>query len=1075
MRDVLRPLILRGWRELANVEALALSLSLEDLYLAVLVGARLLEVRLRPELRGTESLRGMWEVADVLDRDGLADPAELQQLQITIRSEAVPQSLLRAIVATVTDRYYGLRSLGLASVHERQGVARQLVAVPALPGLAEDDDTKLALVRTWIMQWIGPNAGVWFQNMDPSWWQTRGGVKPHTGKFASLDRWLTDKETRKTFEHEWLPILRERLCEPIGDKYRIRATTLALDLGKDWGYCQACRTTQRPFPGSTKCVNCGRDRVQEIDPDRDQVFVARKGYYRASATRALATPPETPISIIAAEHTAQLNAAQADDVFSKAEEHELLFQDLDIGIPAPGEQSRTAIDVLSCTTTMEVGIDIGTLSGVALRNMPPSRASYQQRSGRAGRRGNAVATVIAFGSADSHDEHYFSEPDAMIRGRVDDPILTLDNPDIARRHVTAYLFQRYHVARLPEIAPDDQPQLFEVLGTVDGFVRGDSPLSRTGLETWLRENEADLVADVERWLPAELAQSARDQLLGDLVDATLRIIDQALDEPGLSPSGSADGTSVTGETDTAEVTEGAAETGEEKGAPERAETNLLDRLLYKGVLPRYAFPTDVVSFYVFDRDRSTRFRPEFQYAPSQGLPTALTQYAPSKRVWIDGKEWRSGALYSPMFDERIWAWRDRRLYFECTNCHYATTAGPDEAERGEIRDCPACGSDHFGPARNWMRPPGFAHPVTWEEETSPDDQPAVSYATRAKLMAAGPAGTEEWRDVTSGISTHYERTQLLVTNTGPRDEGYSYCTLCGVIGPTAMPNSVSGGHPKPYPNDREPTCDGAVTRSLVLGTDFISDVLLIRLVVASPLTLRPGALATDVALRTLADAITIAATRSLQIEAGELQAEYRPALTAGGRAGTEAEIYVYDTLPGGAGFARRVGELGRSLLEDTIGLLEDCPGGCDRSCYRCLRAFGNRFEHNLLDRYVAASLLRYLVNGEHPALNVTRIELAEDRLFADLSRQGVTGVEFARHQEIEIPGVGMVKAPILVRADGRETVVGVHGPLTPDYTSDETLRAAKEFGAAVPVHLVDEIVISHNLPTASKRILDAVT
>jgi uncharacterized protein (DUF433 family) len=104
---------------------------------------------------------------------------------------------------------------------------------------------------------------------------------------------------------------------------------------------------------------------------------------------ALRQPPREPMALIAAEHTAQLNAAQGEDVFSRAEEHELLFQDM---LPARGRKAHraTAIDVLSSTTTMEVGIDIGTLSGLALRNMPPGRANYQQRSGRAGRRGKPV-------------------------------------------------------------------------------------------------------------------------------------------------------------------------------------------------------------------------------------------------------------------------------------------------------------------------------------------------------------------------------------------------------------------------------------------------------------------------------------------------------------------------------------------------------------------------------------------------------------------------------------------------------------------------------------------------------------
>lgn len=1086
MQDVLRPLMLRGWRELEAVEALAPLLTLEDLYLAVLIGARLLEVRLRPELKGTESLQAMRDVADVLGRGGLDDPTELHQLWGEVRNATVPQSLLRGIVTTVVDRYYGLPSLALGALRERRTLSKRLLELPDLPGVAETDEQRLALVRVWIAQWTGSRAGVWFQNMNPSWWQTRRGVRPHSGKFAALGRWVSDKEAQKLFEREWLPLLLEWFCELVApNSYRMRAATLALHLTGSWGYCQACRTTQPPFPGSARCINCGRERVEPIDPDHDPVFAARKGYYRASSVRALAADPEPPMAIIAAEHTAQLNAAQADEVFSKAEEHELLFQDVDVGIPVPGEQPLTAIDLLSCTTTMEVGIDIGTLSGVALRNMPPSRASYQQRSGRAGRRGNAVATVVAFGSADSHDEHYFAEPDAMIRGQVDDPVLTLDNPEIARRHITAFLFQRYHAERLPHIHPDDQPHLFEVLGSVGGFLGTDSPLNRSDFESWLREHEDDLGAEVADWLPVEIAPTDRQRLLEDLVDATLRAVDSAIGatrsngsgpEPDQADDGEDDAGPDDAEADDATVADAPSEEGEERATPERATGKLLDRLLYKGVLPRYAFPTDVVSFHVFDRERSTRFRPQYRYAPSQGLAAALSQYAPGKRVWIDGKEWRSGALFSPMSDDRFEAWRDRQLYFECAVCHYAATETYEQADRNEIRDCPACGSDRFGPAMNWMTPPGFAHPHSWEEETSPDDQPALSYATRAKLIAPGPADPDDWREITARIREHYQRRPLLVTNTGPRREGYSYCTRCGLIGPTAIPSSaLAGPHPKPYPDDKEPTCEGAVTRGLVLGTDFISDVLLIAVNVDAPLTLRPGALATDVALRTLAEAITIAATTRLEIDVGELQAEYRPALTQAGQAGLEAEIYLYDTLAGGAGFARRVADLGASVFEDTIRLLEGCPAGCDASCYRCLRSFKNRFEHDLLDRHLGASLLRYLVRGEEPQLNELRIEQAADRLFADLSRQGLDGTDFQRHTTVEIAGIGEVKAPIVASSDSRELIVAIHGPLTPDHPADEGLINAKEYGAAVPVLLVDEIVISRNLPAATQSVLEAIT
>ncbi len=1068
-QDALRPLLVAGFKRLQGVNLLASHLSLEDLYLAVLIAANELCVRLRPELKAGESFHAE-EIVDEKIRSGsLMSDAAMLDLFMAIRNEASPEALLQSIVKCLSDRYYGLEALALASIVERKVHSSVLEKLPDIPNRVTTPEQKLALARFWLRCW--QRSGFWLSKMPIDWFQK--SVNQHSGNFKEIDKWLADKTSRVLFQKQWLPRLLALFTDPMAaDKYRLKGGELSLRVGGDWAYCTACKTTQRPFPGSAQCVNCGKESAVLIDPDNDRVFSARKGFYRESTVGALQKPPVSPVVLIAAEHTAQLNSAHSDQIFSKAEENELLFQDVDLGIDDKGLE-RPAIDVLSCTTTMEVGIDIGTLTGVSLRNMPPARANYQQRAGRAGRRGNAVATVTAFGSADSHDEHYFTHPDEMIRGPVDDPILTLDNVDIVQRHVTAYILQRYHQDKLPHIEPEDQPQLFAVLGTVSDFKKNNTLLNREDFVTWLKNNETKLKLDVSDWLPTELEQSDRERLLAELVNETIASIDAAIDYvPGNKEESDGDNKE---ETDEIEIAE---EEGEERSVRNPASENLLDRLLYKAVLPRYAFPTDVATFHVFDKDLSTRYRPVFQFTPSQGLAVALSQYAPGKEVWIGNKLWTSGAIYSPMKGVNYDAWQRRRLYYECNYCGYARTFALNEGHRGESRDCEACGHEgSFGPASYWLRPSGFAHPVDKAVGTSPDDLPAISYATRAKLTAPSPACAGDWADVTASLRVHHMRQHLLVTNRGPRREGYTYCTKCGRIEPSVVPNgNVSATHPKPYPDERDPSCPGGhASKGLVLGTDFITDVLLVSLRVSPPVTLAPGLRATDVALRTVAEALTKAGCKLLGLEPGELQAEYRPALTDAGRDGCEAEIYLYDTLPGGAGFARRVGDLKIAVFDEALRILENCPENCDRSCYRCLRSYKNKFEHDLLDRQVGASLLRYTLGGTIPALDDNRINRSTDLLFEDLSRQDQPGLRIYRNKPVKVAGIGEVTSPICIeRSDGSQFVVAVHGPLTPDYTHDKRIRDLKEYCPSIPVFLCDEIVIRRNLPTATSQLISLV-
>lgn len=922
-RDALRPLVVAGMSTLLAHPDLNPFVSLDDLNLAVHCAARDLTVRLRPVLRSGESDELIASIEQQLQQGELS-PFFLAES----RASYCPQSLLLELISVLFDRNYGLEALALGTLCERRAHTEKLKSLPDLPGFTTGEDARVAWARTWLRFWA---RRTWLCQMPQDWWLE--DVQGHkSGRFAGFQR-LLSAEAWKVFHRDWLPGLLKTFTTTLSGTYRGLGKEMSLDFDVEWGYCEACRTTQR-LVERMACVNCGSPTVRALDPEADAVFASRKQYYRQSTIEAFPPHCKPPMAIVAAEHTAQVGQIQSGQTLSIAEKNELLFQDVDVSALVEDE-SVYAVDVLSCTTTMEVGIDIGALAGVSLRNMPPARANYQQRSGRAGRRGNRIATVTAFGTGDTHDEHFFQNPEVMIRGAVKDPAIALDNVDIMKRHVLAFLLQRYHRERLPEFPSDDSPQLFEVLGTTADFMRTDTVLNYEDFKGWLGSNLELLKAEVCDWVPGQHA-SETARLIEGLREITLDLLDSALVQGEGPDKERGEQESILDET--------VPEPGADRSLGALAgRGQLLDTLLYKGVLPRYAFPTDVAGFHVF-RPGSSTYRHEFEYTPQQSLVVALSQYAPGKDVWIDGKLWRSGALYSPYMEERANAWSARKLYYECSVCHFSEAKPSTEGTLGELLDCRACGSSQsVGPAKLWMRPPGFCHPIDIPPDIERDDPVAPTHATRAKLSAPAPTDQDAWRQVSAGIRTAHWRKHLMVTNTGPSKQGYTYCKRCGAIEPSVHGHaSIEGPHPKPFPAKQSSCPGGSAVSGLVLGSDFISDILLISLLVEEPVSLDPRPVSTQVALRTVSESLVLAGSRILEIEPAELAAEFRPALTARGRDGTEAEIYLYDTLPGGAGFAHRLGELGEHLFAEALNILETCPENCDVSCYRCLRSYSNR-------------------------------------------------------------------------------------------------------------------------------------
>lgn len=371
------------------------------------------------------------------------------------------------------------------------------------------------------------------------------------------------------------------------------------------------------------------------------------------------------------------------------------------------------IHVLSCSTTFELGVDLGTLDTIFLRNVPPESFNYVQRVGRAGRRREFPGLALTYCRRAPHDLYHFANPQRMMRGKVRPPVLAIQNEKIITRHITAVALSSFFRAH---------PERF---ANVTAFV-GDwqTPRAVADVQQHLRTQRAALENSLRAIVPASMFERV------GLHDGSWmeRVAGRY---PGLSEMAEsrvvmAEAEVVSDYQNVLRVMEDAKQKNEFKladwarlRANTIADENLLNFLSRKVVIPKYGFPVDVVELDTQPTQRSDAATVSLQ----RDLAIAIAEFAPTCEVVANKKIWKSYAL--KRVAEKEW---ERWCYRRCAKHNVYVEWKESEAERP--LDC-----GDAAPKREYIIPK-FGFITNREPPKPPSRRPARVFTTRPYFARA---------------------------------------------------------------------------------------------------------------------------------------------------------------------------------------------------------------------------------------------------------------------------------------------------------------------------------------------------
>ncbi|MDR3293476.1 MAG: DUF1998 domain-containing protein [Clostridiales bacterium] len=712
-----------------------------------------------------------------------------------------------------------------------------------------------------------------------------------------------------------------------GKQYYLPAGHFIVKIGKNatlWR-CNKCGDITQ-FNICGHCIQSGCDGdLMRLDSDK----YCAENYYATLYKNARVAP------LFIKEHTAQLAKKEA-----------LEYQQQFI---------RKEINALSCSTTFEMGVDVGDLETVFLRNIPPLPSNYAQRVGRAGRSIDAAAFALTFARLSSHDFTFFDCPKDMINGVIYPPQFELENEKIIKRHVYAVALSLY-LRNNPDLYDGNKATKF---------------INEKGYERffeWLEDKPTELLDLLKNSFKSLKQYSVKNLNAQKLIDSisTFEWVDGLCGADGILSN------LISEFEDNVRY----LEKEYEKAMKTRNETiaiifkrklerytknDLIDMLVRGNILPKYGFPIDSVEL---SQNISS---PSFKSLNlSRDLAVAIAEYAPSSEVVADGGLYTSRYIKKPFVNHKEFDNFDISYIAECPKCNntnYRTMPVGNESV-----DCAICGEKlkPFDFRKSIEPRAGFVA----EKDVQPVPLSSQDRKYKTEAIYIGDKNAypiEKYKYMLGKVDIEVESTandSLVVKSTN----AFYVCPKCGYsiaddetsklfkyedykrgAGRIEKGNRKTIEHDTPFGKGK---CDCVALERHLLHHEFKTDVAKIMF----------GCNTSDEdTMLSVMYALLNSFANTLSIERRDIKA----CLTYKRMAGVMAhKIIIYDAVPGGAGHSRRLvtedGEILKRVIRNALALLNGCS--CEPSCYKCLRNYENQKIHERLDRQKAIQFLEQLLH-----------------------------------------------------------------------------------------------------------------